>query len=317
MTDVVSLGETMVLMNPVEQGPLKYVHSFRKKIGGAESNFAIGLSRLGHDAAWFSRLGKDPHGRFVESVIAGEGVDTRHVQFTDDAPTGLMFKERRSATNRRVHYYRHGSAASCMEPDHLPTSFIAEADHFHVTGITPALSASCKRTTLHAFELAREHGTRTSFDPNIRSALWDGEATRNTLLEGMQRADVVVISQDEAEPLLDLNDPDEIVREVIQMPTELVAVTLDDHGALISDGEQKIHHPGFDVDVVDTVGAGDAFCAGLISGVLESASLEDLVTRANLCGALATTVPGDFEGLPYRDDLEEIRSSNTIPKKTS
>jgi len=305
----------MVLMDPAERGPLKYIHQFRKKIGGAESNVAIGLARLGHNAGWFSKLGEDPHGDFVESRVSGEGVDTQHVLRTRNAPTGLMFKERISGTDRRVYYYRHASAASELSPSDLPVDWIGAADYLHVTGITPLLSPSCRETTLSALEVAEEQETRTSFDPNIRDALWKGSASRETLLTCLERADVVIISQDEAELLFDLRHPEEVVEHLLNMKTDLVTVTLDEQGALADDGSSRERHPGFEVDVVDTVGAGDAFSAGFLSGLLNEFSLRRALFRANLCGAYATTVPGDMEGLPTAREVQDARTSNRLREK--
>jgi 2-dehydro-3-deoxygluconokinase len=310
MCDVVSFGETMVMMDPVENGPIKYIHSFRKKIGGAESNFAIGLSRLGHDAGWFSKLGDDPSGAYVRSVIAGERVDTEQVMFTDEAPTGVMFKERISRTETHVHYNRTGSAASRMTPDELPDAYIKDAQHLHITGITPILSSSCRKTVDRAFQLASDSGVRVSFDPNVRMKLWEGEETRETLIEFIERAEVVIISVDEADQLFDERNPDRIADRVLSERPKLVAVTMDEEGARAFAEDDTAHHPGFEVDVVDTVGAGDAFCAGFVSAVQEEQSLEEMVVRANLCGAHATTVPGDMEGLPTREDLASIREGS-------
>lgn len=312
MCDVVSFGETMVMMDPVENGPLKYVHTFRKKIGGAESNFAIGMSRLGHDAGWFSKLGEDPSGAYIRSVIAGERVDTEHVLFTSEYPTGVMFKERISSTETHVHYNRTESAASQMLPEDLPEPYIQEAEHLHVTGITPILSSSCRDTVDKAFKLAREQDVRVSFDPNVRMKLWDGESTRETLMNFMDRADIVVISVDEADQLLDERTPERIAGRLLSERPELVAVTLEDEGARAFTRDGSASHAGFDVDVVDTVGAGDAFCAGFISAALDREPLEEMVVRANLCGAYATTVPGDMEGLPTREDVSSIREGSTF-----
>ncbi len=312
MCQVVSFGETMVMLDPVENGPLKYIHTFRKKIGGAESNFSIGMSRLGHDAGWFSKLGDDPSGAYIRSVIAGEGVDTQQVILTEEAPTGVMFKERISNKETHVHYNRAGSAASQMSPEDLPEDYIKGAEHLHVTGITPILSRSCRKTVDRAFELANDADVRVSFDPNVRMKLWEGEETRETLLEFMDRADVVIISVDEADQLLDERKPDHIADRVLSERPELVAVTMDDEGARAFTEQQSADHPGFEVDVVDTVGAGDAFCAGFVSALLDEEPLEEMVVRANLCGAYATTVPGDIEGLPTREDLSSIRDGSKV-----
>lgn len=209
--DVLTLGETMVLFSPDEPGPTKHQQTFKKSLGGAESNVAIALSRLGNDVTWHSKLGADPHGNYINSFVRGEGVDTATVEFTDDAPTGIMFKERRALGETSVYYYRHGSAASTMTPDDLPADAIETADYLHLTGITPALSDSCREATFAAVERAREAGTTISFDPNIRHKLWESdEEMRRTLLTLVEKSDIVLPGIEEGRTLFDTDTPDEI-----------------------------------------------------------------------------------------------------------
>ena len=135
--DVVTFGETMVLLTPLEPCPLEGSSGFRSAVAGTESNCAIGLARLGYSVAWVSRLGKDPFGKKVLKTIRGEGVDVARVEMDNDAPTGLMFKEAGVAGQPHVYYYRKGSAASRLHSklfEGLVSRFL------FVTGITPALS---------------------------------------------------------------------------------------------------------------------------------------------------------------------------------
>ncbi|WP_254537979.1 sugar kinase [Halomarina litorea] len=306
MTDVLTVGETMVLMNPTETGPLRYADRFSKRIGGAESNVAIGLARLGHDATWVSRVGEDPHGRYVRDTVRGEGVTTE-VAFDPDAPTGLMFKERREVGESRVFYYRDGSAASRLDPEDVPASVVGESEFLHLTGITPALSASCRDLCFEAAALAREQGTRVSFDPNLRFKLWDEDAMRETLLPLAERADVVFPGVEEGKVLLGTTDPAEIAAGFRDREASEVVVTLGGEGAYVATADVAERVPAVPVErVVDTVGAGDGFVAGYLSGRLDGLEPLDAAKRAAACGALATTVAGDIEGLPTRADLERF-----------
>jgi 2-dehydro-3-deoxygluconokinase len=306
MTDVLTVGETMVLLNPMESGPLRYSDRFAKRIGGAESNVAIGLARLDHESTWVSRVGDDPHGRYVRDTIRGEGVTTE-VAFDDGAPTGLMFKERREVGESRVFYYRDGSAASRLDPEDLPAGEIGESDYLHLTGITPALSESCRDLCFEAAALAREQDTRVSFDPNLRFKLWDESAMRETLLPLAERADVVFPGTEEGEVLLGTSDPEEIAAAFRERGAEEVVVTLGGEGAYVdADGVRERVEPTPIERVVDTVGAGDGFVAGYLSGRLDGLDPVAATERAANCGALATTVAGDIEGLPTRDDLRRL-----------
>lgn len=175
--DVVTFGETMVLLYPTSDGPMRFAQQFEKSIAGAESNVCIALSRLGHQAGWISRLGRDEFGLFVRNTIRGEGIDTSNVIFDEAEPTGVMFKEKRTGQDPQVFYYRRGSAASRLSPNDLDPSYLSRAKYLHLTGITPALSESCKETVFHAIDIAKDNGLTVVFDPNIRFKLWSREGS--------------------------------------------------------------------------------------------------------------------------------------------
>lgn len=305
--DVVTLGETMILLNPAQSGPMKYLTEFRKQLGGAESNVAIGLSRLGHDVGWVSALGDDPHGEYVESFVRGEGVDVSAVRTDSDHPTGLMFKERHELGETSVYYYRHGSAASAMTPDDLSAEYLADAEYLHVTGIMPALSESCHETVERAIEIAAEHGLTVSFDPNVRQKLWNSESEmRSVLTDLIEESDVVYPGTDEGVLLFDTADPAEIAEECLALGAEVAVVTRGEEGSYVADREGTVAEaiPPYEVErVVDPIGAGDGFAAGFLSGQLEGLDLVASTKRACAVGAFATTVSGDVEALPSPDEL--------------
>lgn len=307
--DVVTFGETMVVMVPERSGPLKHVHQFRKGVGGAESNVAVGLARLGHDAAWASRMGADPHGEFVRSFVRGEGVETL-VTMDEAAPTGVLFKERRGVGDPRVFYYRQHSAASRFGPADLPA--MDGAEWLHITGITPALSPSCREATFAAVERARESGTRVCFDPNVREALWDDPAEmRETLLDLAGQADLVVPGVGEGAAMLGADDPAAIADAFHERGVEQVVVTQGGNGAYASDDDTAAEIPPAPVEtVVDTVGAGDGFVAGLLAGLLDGDSLEAAARQGAAVGAFAVTVDGDVEGLPTSAELAAFREGD-------
>ena len=304
--DVVTFGETMVAFRPDEPGPLTYVTGFRRGVGGAESNMAMALARLGHDTAWRSRLGDDPFGRYVRNFVRGEGVETR-VEFDPEAPTGLLFKERREAGESRVFYYRDGSAAARMGPGDLPAEDLAGAEWLHLTGITPALSASCRELCERAAARCGDHGTKLSLDPNLRHRLWSPAEMRETLLPMMEHAEMVMPGVEEGETLFDTDDPDAIADACLETGATVALVKLGAEGALVATDGLRERVPGYPVEeVVDPVGAGDGFAAGVLSGRLDGASLVDSTRRGNAVGAFAVTVTGDVEGFPTAAELERF-----------
>ncbi|HEU4963374.1 MAG TPA: sugar kinase [Bacilli bacterium] len=308
--EVVTFGETMVLFTPESTGFLRYATQFSRKFGGAESNFAIGLSRLGYDVGWISRVGEDELGKALLAFVRGEGVDTRHVRFDAEAPTGLYIKELRKENDLRVYYYRHGSAASRMSATDLDEAYIASARYLFVSGITPALSDSCYEMTREAIRMAKRNGVQVVFDPNLRRKLWSEERARDVLLEIAAQSDIVLPGLTEAEFLFGEKGLLQLGQAFLDQGASTVVIKLGADGAHYFTRDGHDHVPGCKVDhVVDPIGAGDGFAAGFVSGLLDGLDLEEAVRRANAVGAIVTQVSGDVEGLPEREDVERFLSA--------
>jgi 2-dehydro-3-deoxygluconokinase len=309
--DVVTIGETMTVFTPNEEGPLRHARSFSMKFGGAESNVAIGLSRLGHRSRWISRLGEDEFGDAMHSFIRGEGVDVSYVTRDANAPTGVFFKEFRRLNDTRVYYYRKDSAASKMTAELLAEHAIQDAVYLHITGITPALGESCQLLIDKAIRIAKETGTKIVFDPNIRLKIWaDENEARHFITKYASESDIVMPGVTEAEFLFGSHTREVLVDRFHELGVETVLLKLGKEGSLISSPSvPKTHVPGFFVDrVVDPIGAGDAFASGVLSGLLDGLALEEAARRGNAMGAMVTMVNGDVEGLPIRDDLDLFMS---------
>ncbi|HEX7066177.1 MAG TPA: sugar kinase [Bacillales bacterium] len=305
--DVVTLGETMVLFTPASAGYMRYATDFSARVGGAESNVAIGLARLGHQAGWISRVGDDEFGRKILSFIRGEGVDVRGTWFDSAAPTGLYFKEMLTEDELRVQYYRKGSAASQMTPSDLNEDYLKQAKYLHITGITPALSESCRETVMRAIEMAKENGVTVVFDPNLRKKLWSEDQARQVLLELASKADIVLPGVNEGKFLFGDDEPDSMAKRFYDHGASAVVLKLGADGAYFCSKSESGYVSAFPVNrVVDPVGAGDGFAAGFLSGLLDDLSLEKAVERAAAVGALVTMVKGDVEGLPDRQRLESF-----------
>jgi len=311
--DVITFGESMVLFNPDSSGPLRYVHNFNKSMGGAESNVAIALARLGHQAGWFSKLGNDEFGRYIKTTLRGEGVDVSRVIVDSEKSTGILFKERFMNPNPNVYYYRKDSAASNLQPEELDASYIKSAKILHITGITPALSKSCRQAVFKAIEIAKENNMLVSFDPNIRLKLWTKAEAVPVLLEIAKRANIIFPGLDEGEMIFGLNKPEEIAKSFMEMGCSLVAVKLGKDGCYIANKKESQYVKGFPVEnPEDTVGAGDGFAAGFLSGMLRKLELRECGQYANGVGAMAVMVKGDIEGYP---DFDQLMSY--IGKKTT
>jgi len=311
--DVVTLGESMVLFQPMSEGPLAYAPLFTRSLAGAESNVAIGLSRLGLRTMWISRLGADPFGDFVLATLAGEGVDVSLAERDSAYPTAVYFKEFKGYGDPNVYYYRKGSAVSQWTPEHVDRRWFEGAKHLHVTGITPALGPATADTVRKAMTLAREMGLTVSFDPNLRRKLWSEEKARETLLSLVPLCDIFMPGLEEAEFLVGSKTEEAYGAHFLTMGASAVVLKLGEEGSIGFTPMAAVRvKPHVVKRVVDTVGAGDAFAAGFLSAWLtngdeaDGSRLRFALERANLMGALATQYRGDWEGMPKLAEVERL-----------
>ncbi|WP_127501816.1 sugar kinase [Actinoplanes solisilvae] len=301
MTGLLTFGETLGLIAGDGIGPLAHTKNFTLSIGGAESNVAMGVARLGGAASWRGRVGPDATGALIAARVAAAGVHT--VAIPDESFTGLMVRHRRSGEFTQVDYHRAGSAGSRLSPADIPAASIAEAAILHVTGITPALSESARSAVFQSIETARAAGVPVSIDVNYRSKLWSRYDAAPVLRDLVSRADVVFASPEEAELFV---DPGDVAASLAKLgPTEVI---VKDGGrgctALIAGVRHSV--PALAVTVVDPVGAGDAFVAGYLADRLAGASAAARLGTAIAAGAFAVTVPGDCEGAPTRAELAAL-----------
>lgn len=317
MLDVITMGETMVAMTAENTGSLKYADRFSKHIAGAESNFAIGITRLGFNAGWISKVGKDPLGDFVEFSVRGEGVDVSELKRDSERSTGLMIKEILSKDRAKVYYYRENSAASAIKASEINEDYLKQAKYIHLSGITPALSKTAREAFLKVLKIAAKHNIKISFDPNIRRKLWqDEKKMKSELLEIIKKTDIILPGIEEAEILLGTKNPQKAAEEFYQLMGGTVVLKLGEKGSLYYDGEKMEKVPAFEIEkVVDPIGAGDAFAAGLIAGLLKEMKLKEAVKLANLVGAYCVTVKGDIEGLPSWEEVEIIQGKKSEMKR--
>jgi sugar/nucleoside kinase (ribokinase family) len=297
---VTTAGEAMACLAAPQPGPLALGGSLTLTVAGAESNVAIALARLGHEVAWIGRLGDDELGELVLRTLRGEGVDVGRVRRDGEAPTGLMVKERRLGTRTRVHYYRAGSAGSRLAPADVE----GDADVVHLTGITPALGPGPRA----AVETLAERATTLSFDVNFRARLWPSPAAaREALTPLARRARIVFADAGELELVGGAG-------ALLEAGVEVVVVKRGADGAEAVTRERTVRSAAPAVTAVDTVGAGDALCAGFLSGRLDGLPVDTALDRAVRVAAFAVASAGDWEGLPRRAELAllDVEEGGTV-----
>lgn len=298
---IITLGEAMAVMDPLSRGRLRHVSTFEKHVGGAELNVTVALARLGHRSGWAGLLGDDEFGKQILSFAGGEGVDVSRASLVPGATTGLYFKERGAFGQLKAYYYRTGSAASGMRFEELDLDYLLSGDVLHLTGITPTLSDSCQDLVERLLAEANERGKLVSFDANVRWRLFGGRDPREIYEPLVERADLLFLSDDEAELLLGGSTPEALQRAQKDLRAQTVIVH-EAGGALAVDRDSLVEKEGYPVEVIDTVGAGDAFVAGFLSGRLRGWATKDCLGLANACGACAVSVPGDAESMPIQGE---------------
>lgn len=290
--------------------------------GGAPANVACVMAKLGHSSGFIGRVGKDVFGAECTSFLAEAGVDTSYLLTAADAPTTLAFVCLDKSGNRSFSFYRNGSADIGLCREHLDDMDFPASRIFHFGSVS--LSAQPARgATLYGVKKAREAGSVISYDPNFRPPLWeDFEEAKREILEAMSLADIIKLSEEEGEFLLDEKDPAKICRRVEDaFNTSMVMVTRAANGCTCSINGKLWNAQAYDVDTIDTTGAGDCFVGGMLHcliqngkhpGELSEEEISYMLDFGNATGSLATTKKGAIPAIPT---IAEIKiCMNEIPR---
>lgn len=313
MSDVILIGEPMGMFIANEYGELEEGKTFSKGIAGAEVNVGIGLARLGYDVDFLTKLGHDPFGKYIYKYLQKERLGTSNITFDEDNNTGIMLKNKTKEGDPVTAYYRKGSAFSNFSIEDVMDIDFSDVRLLHVTGIPPAVNRVTRGAVYHLMGKAREAGTFITFDPNLRPELWKDKETMIKVLNNMARyANVVLPGIAEGKILVGSEDKEVIAQFYLDMGVDYVVIKTGSDGAFVKKQNGKLKNvPGFKVkEVVDTVGAGDGFAVGIISGYLDNLDLEESAVRANAIGSLQVQNQGDNEGLPTREELENYIKNN-------
>jgi 2-dehydro-3-deoxygluconokinase len=302
-----TVGETMVLLDPVGSGRPAAGTNFVLRVAGAESNFAIGLSRLGVEAAWVSRLGRDVLGDVVHETLAAEGIDLGGVKRDAAAPTGVFFKWR-DAGRSHVVYYRRGSAASRLGRGDVPDEALDGVALVHLTGITMALSETARELVVDLAARAAARGITVVFDPNWRPALWGSAADAAAAhREVLPNVDWYLCGAEEGRTLLGTDTDEQTLEAARAAGAGDAVVRIGPRGALVRvEGVVREVEPVHVTDVRDEVGAGDGFAAGFAYGLLHGWSPVECVSSGNVVAGAALTGTGDWETLPLLADVSDL-----------
>ena len=305
--DLLTCGETLLRLSPPGMQRLDQARQFEIGIGGSELNVGCVLARLGRRVAWVSRLPTGPLGRIVDGEARRHGVDTRWVRWIEEARLGLMFFEPGPAPrNGRVIYDRKHSAASELGFEDAPwEALVASSARVHLSGITPALGPSCRALVPQIAALAAAATKPVSYDLNYRATLTTPPEARAMLEAVAPHLELFVVAERDARAVLGFTGEAERLAEAIaaRYAVPLVALTRppgDEPGDLLL-ARGAIHYaPRYPVEIVDRIGAGDSFVAGLIHGLIEN-DLDLAIRLAAYAAAIALATPGDINYFAAED----------------
>ncbi len=318
MPEAITLGELLIDFVSVEKDvSLADLPDFTGAAGGAPANVAVGLARLGVSAGFVGKVGHDPFGEFLRRTLEAEGVDVELLRVSEGARTTLAFVATRSDGQKDICFYRNPGADTLLTAEEVNATYLKSARLFHFGSVSLSRSPA-REATIRAALLAREAGMLVSYDPNWRPTLWQDEREgKGRIWEAMELADVVHCAAEEWEFITGRHDLEAGAREILGTGPRLVVVTLGERGCYYDDGENRGEVAGFAVDVVDPLGAGDAFVAAMLSQLIYAprdrgiagGQLQEVMTYANAAGALTCMRRGVIPSLPTAVELETFLGS--------
>jgi pfkB domain-containing protein len=332
MAKIVTMGEIMLRLSTPNNEKFIQADEFDINYGGGEANVAVSLANYGHDAEFVSALPKNPIGDAAIATLRKYNVGTKHISRSGER-VGIYFLETGSAMRAsNVVYDRANSSISTAKADEFDFDAIfKDADWFHFTGITPAVSDSAAKLTEVALKAAKKAGVTVSVDLNFRKKLWSSEKAKRIMTNLMQYVDVCIGNEEDAEKVLgfkpgntdvtagelELNGYVDIFNQmcdqfkfkyVISSLRESFSASNNDWSACIMDGATRefYHSKKYHITpIIDRVGGGDSFAAGLICGLCDKKDFKSALEFAVAASALKHTIPGDFN-LVTREDVEGL-----------
>lgn len=306
MLDVIAFGEMLIDFVPTATGvTLIEAPAFVKAPGGAPANVAVGLARLGLRSAFMGQVGDDAFGHFLANTLAADGVDLTGLRYTTQARTALAFVSLKADGDRDFMFYRHPSADMLLTAADVDESLCKTTRAFHFGSIS-LIGEPSRSATLHAIQTATAAGALISYDPNLRLPLWpSAEAARAGMLSAWPLAQIIKVSEEELTFLTGLSDMRQAAASLWHPSLKLLLVTRGGAGCAYVTATASGDVPSFPVQAVDATGAGDAFMAAMLKGLLEradlcndEAGLREACRYANAAGALTTTQRGAIPALP-------------------
>jgi 2-dehydro-3-deoxygluconokinase len=321
--EVVTFGEAMIRLSPPNFRRLEQARTLDVHVGGAELNTAVALARLGRSTSWVSRLTDNPLGRLIANHAREASVGVEHIVWTNEDRVGLYFLEFGAAPRASsVLYDRRGAAVAGVKPGMIDwRKVLTGASWFHVTGITPALSTGTAETTREALQSAQAAGVRTSIDLNYRAKLWSQSDAGKWMTAFMPLCNVLITTEEDTARVFDIRGKDfeDVAAQLARrFPVQVVAITMRENPlvwkntwtAIAYQGGKVYRTRSYEVEIVDRLGAGDSFAAGLIDGLLDG-DMQKGLDFGVAASAIKHSIPGDFAWI-RREEVEALLKSGEL-----
>nr|WP_263324430.1 carbohydrate kinase [Neobacillus sp. Marseille-Q6967] len=315
MYDIVSLGELLIDLIP-HQDYTADAPSYEAKVGGAPVNVLSGLAKWGHSTAYISKVGHDAFGAYLLKELKAKGINADNVLIEKTAPTTVAIVSLDENRDRTFDFIRNPGAEQLLTREEVQYSLIRDAKVFHF-GSLSLTHEPAREATFEALKYAKENGKIISFDPNYRPLLWESaEEAKTMMVEGLKWAHIVKISDEEVEFITgekDILKASEFLAKVYSI--QLLFVTKGKDGALVKCNEHSFEQRGFEVEPVDTTGAGDSFMASVLHQFLvkskrieelTESDLGEMLVFANRVASLSTTKKGGFGIVPVLNEVEVL-----------
>ncbi len=318
--DILGIGECMIELDA--DASLSQSSRFSRQIGGDVYNTLAACQKLGNASGFYTRVAMDGFGEYLLQQFLSHGIDTRHVQRSTEGVNGLYLTALDENGQHQFLYYRTGSAASHMSTDLLSADVMKTMKIVYASGITQAISPSARQTVLKAFQMAKKYGVTVAYDPNMRPLLWKHRnLALEALIEVMPYIDVIFPSMEDMRYLFDFHEPSQVFDYFRLREIPVIALKRGAEGSLIGFKQNIQHIPALPAPlVVDTIGAGDAYNAGFLHGLLQQKSLYDCARMGSAVAALSLRARGPIQGLPTLSEVEPLLSpplSQAIPYEAS
>jgi len=315
--DLVTIGRTGVDIYPLDHGVgLEEVRTFQKFLGGSATNVAVAAARHGRDAALITRTGDDPFGRYVRAEAARLGVDPGYIAAITDPdgpPTPVTFCEVFPPDDFPLYFYRYGTAPDLMiEPDDLPLDAVRDTAVFWAT--VTGLSAQPSRAAHFAAWQARGRRATTVLDLDYRPMFWaDAAQARAQVSRALEHVTVAVGNREECEVAVGERDPQRAADALLERGLDLAIVKQGPKGVLAATRDERVEVAPFPVEVVNGLGAGDAFGGALVHGLLAGWELGRVIAFANVAGALVAARLECSTAMPTTAEVEAALASRARP----